>query len=98
MSSKWEALITEFGLQDNIWVKDLYDKRKMWATAHLRGKFFGGFRTTSRCEGLHYEFGRYVNGRTSLVDFLKHFFRWLNYMRYREVEADFKSVFGIPVL
>lgn len=23
---KWEALVTKFGLQDNIWVKDLYDK------------------------------------------------------------------------
>lgn len=28
-------------------VKDLYDKRMMWATAHIRGNFFAGFRTTS---------------------------------------------------
>ncbi|KAL4293447.1 hypothetical protein AHAS_Ahas18G0129000 [Arachis hypogaea] len=28
----------------------MYEKRHMWATAHIRGKFFEGFRTTSRCE------------------------------------------------
>lgn len=95
---KWEALVLEFGLEDNNWVKELYKKRKMWATAHVRGKFFAGFRTTSRCEGLHSVFGRYVNGRSSLVDFLKHYFRWIHYMRYREVEADFNSVFGEPVM
>lgn len=70
----------------------------MWATAYLRGNFFCGFWTTSRCEGLHSEFGRYVNGKTNLVDFLKHFFKWLKYMRQREVEADFKSVYGKPAL
>lgn len=28
----------------------------MWATAHIRRKFFAGFKITSRCEGLHSEF------------------------------------------
>lgn len=95
---KWEWMIAEFGLEDNNWVRELYAKRKMWATAHIRGKFFAGFRTTSRCESLHAEFGRYVNIHNNLMDFLKHFFRCLNYMRYKEVEADFESVHGEPVL
>lgn len=91
-------MIAEFGLEDNNWVRELYAKRKMWATTHIRGKFFAGFRTTSRCEYLHAEFGRYVNIHNNLMDFLKHFFRCLNYMRYKEVEADFESVHGEPVL
>lgn len=66
----------------------------MWSTAYIRGNFFAGFRTTSRCEGLHSKFRRYVNARTSLAHFIKHFYRWLHYMRYREVEADFSSLFG----
>lgn len=95
---KWEQMIAEFGLEDNTWVRELYVKRKMWATAHIRGKFFAGFRTTSRCESLHAEFGRYVNIHNNLMDFLQHFFRCLNYMRYKEVEADFESIHGEPVL
>lgn len=58
---KWERLVADFGLENNIWVKDLYEKRDMWATAHIRGNFFAGFRTTSRCEGLHSFIGKYVN-------------------------------------
>lgn len=95
---RWESLVAEFGLEDNSWVSDMYDKRKMWATAHIRGNFFGGFRTTSRCEGLHSEFGKYVNIRNNLVDFLRHFVRWLHYMRHREVEAEFTSMYGEPVI
>ncbi|RHN81800.1 putative transcription factor FAR family [Medicago truncatula] len=91
---KWEELVTEFGLEENPWMLEMYQKRKMWAAAHFRGKFFAGFRTTSRCEGLHSEFGKYVSALTNLHDFFQQFFRWLNYMRYREIEADFSSSHG----
>jgi len=57
----------------------------MWATADFCGNFFAGFRTTSRCEGLHFEFGNYVSVLSNLLDFLQQFFRSLNYMRYREI-------------
>ncbi|KAJ1427412.1 FAR1 DNA-binding domain [Sesbania bispinosa] len=73
--SKWEELVNEFHLQSNEWVRELYDKRKMWATAHIRGNFFAGFRTTSRCEGMHSQVGR-----------------------QREMEADFESIIGEPIL
>lgn len=63
-----------------------------------QGNFFAGFQTTSRCEGVNSEFGKYVNLRDHLLEFVRHFFRWLNYMRFREVEADFTSSFGEPVL
>jgi hypothetical protein len=95
---KWDELVTEFGLEENLWMSEMYTKRKMWATAHIRGKFFAGFRTTSRCEGLHSEFGKYVSVLTNLRDFLQQFFRWLNYMRYKEIQADFSSSFGEVVL
>ncbi|KAJ1386927.1 Zinc finger, PMZ-type [Sesbania bispinosa] len=46
---KWNEIITKFGLEENPWVVGLFEKRTMWSTTYLRGKFFGGFRTTSRC-------------------------------------------------
>jgi hypothetical protein len=96
--AKWQKMVYEFGLEDHKWVKEMYDKRHMWATAHIRGNFFAGFRTTSRCEGLYAQFGRYVNYQNNLLEFLNQFFRCLNYMRYSELEADFGSVHGEPVL
>ncbi|KAJ1378652.1 FAR1 DNA-binding domain [Sesbania bispinosa] len=72
---KWEELVSEFDLQSNQWVTELYEKRKMWAAIHIRGNFFAGFRTTSRCEGMHSQVGR-----------------------QKEVEGDFESIIGEPVL
>jgi hypothetical protein len=96
--AKWQKMVSDFGLEDHKWLKEMYEKRRMWATAHIRGKFFAGFRTTSRCEGLHAQFGRYVNYQNNLLEFLHQYFRCLNYMRYSELEADFGSVHGDPVL
>ena len=70
----------------------------MWATAHIRGKFFAGFRTTSRCEGLHSGFGKYVSVLSNLVDFLNQFFRWLNHLRHKEIQNDYESSYGETVL
>jgi len=95
---RWEKRVNEFGLEGHKWVRDIYGKRHMWATAHIRGNFFAGFRTTSRCEGLHAQFGRYVNYQNNLVEFLHQLFRCLNYMRYTELEADFGSIHGNPAL
>ena len=95
---KWAETVDSFGLHDNNWIKETYTKRKAWATTHIRGQFFAGFRTTSRCEGLHSEMGKFVHSRHNLEDFLLHYHRCLNFMRYREVQADFESDYGEPVL
>ncbi|XP_016164725.1 protein FAR1-RELATED SEQUENCE 5-like [Arachis ipaensis] len=44
----WNETVEEFGLQQNSWVKDMYEKKHMWSNAHIRGKFFAGLKTTSR--------------------------------------------------
>ncbi|XP_057452662.1 protein FAR1-RELATED SEQUENCE 4-like [Lotus japonicus] len=96
---KWDETVAKFGFQDKKWVKDMYDKRKMWATTYLRGKFFAGFRTTSRCEGLHFELGKYVHSRYNLRDFLDQYHICLNFMRFRELKDDCESIHGeaVPV-
>ncbi|MCI18556.1 protein FAR1-RELATED SEQUENCE 5-like, partial [Trifolium medium] len=33
---RWTKLVADFELEENSWVSDLYEKRKMWATAHIR--------------------------------------------------------------
>ncbi|XP_057418765.1 protein FAR1-RELATED SEQUENCE 5-like [Lotus japonicus] len=89
---------SDLNLEDDAWVQGMYEKRHMWATSLMRGKFFGGFRTTSRCEGMHSQIGRIVRSRNSLLEFVQYFERYVNYMRWREVDADYKSVVGDAVL
>ncbi|XP_034707042.1 protein FAR1-RELATED SEQUENCE 5-like [Vitis riparia] len=46
----WHEMVANLGLNENRWVTEIYGKRKRWAEAYLRGNFFGGMRTTQRCE------------------------------------------------
>ncbi|RYQ80112.1 hypothetical protein Ahy_Scaffold1g106737 isoform J [Arachis hypogaea] len=94
----WHYMVDALGLSDNQWVSDLYSRRRMWATAHIRGNFFGGFRTTSRCEGLHSMLGKFVQSRHNLRDFVEQFMRCISQMRSREAHSDLLSVVGEPVL
>ncbi|XP_057426105.1 protein FAR1-RELATED SEQUENCE 7-like [Lotus japonicus] len=69
----------------------------MWASNNLRGNFFGGFRTTSRCEGFHSELGKYVYSRQNLTDFLQQLTTCVKHMRYRELNDDCRSIHGVLV-
>ncbi|XP_057418941.1 protein FAR1-RELATED SEQUENCE 5-like [Lotus japonicus] len=91
---KWSEMVVECGVEDNEWVIDLYERKKMWCAAHMRGEFFAGFRTTSRVEGLHAQVGKFVNSWNNLTDFMHNFNRYLSYQRFRELEADFASLHG----
>jgi hypothetical protein len=94
----WNEMVNMSGLEDNSWIKEMHRKRKMWATAHIRGHFFAGIQTTSRCEAFHSHMGQFVHSKMNMTDFVKQFHRCVAYFRFREVEADFKSQYGQAVL
>ncbi|RYR69034.1 hypothetical protein Ahy_A03g015559 [Arachis hypogaea] len=94
---RWNNMVSELALQDNPWVCDLYARRHMWATAHIRGNFFGGFQTTSRCEGLHSMLGKFVRSQHNLKDFVERFFRCISQMRSREAFSDLQFTVGETV-
>ncbi|KAJ1402714.1 Zinc finger, PMZ-type [Sesbania bispinosa] len=95
---RWDATVTKYGLQEHPWVKKMFDSRSKWATAYFRGNFFAGFRTTSRCESLHAELGKYVHSRHNLTDFLHHYHRCLSHMRYKELADEFSCLHGEAVM
>ncbi|XP_015962294.1 protein FAR1-RELATED SEQUENCE 5-like [Arachis duranensis] len=94
----WNDAVEEFGLQQNSWVKDMYEKKHMWSNAHIRGKFFAGLKTTSRCEALNMQIGKFIHNGYNLREFIEHFQQYLEFMRRRLVVADYKSAYGEPVV
>lgn len=95
---KWGEMVRNFELEDNNWIRDMFQRKKMWATTYIRGNFFAGIRTTSRYEALHCHIGKFVHSRISLTDFVQQFHKCLTYFRFREVEFDFESNYGEVVL
>ncbi|KAJ1381169.1 Zinc finger, PMZ-type [Sesbania bispinosa] len=93
-----DDLVRRLGLGEHRWVQDVYAKRHSWAAAYIRGTFYAGLRTTSRCESLHAEMKRFIKSSYNLTDFIQHFDRLLNYMRHKELECDFDSCNGERVL
>lgn len=69
----WNEMVSKFGLQNNNWLMDLYERRKMWSITYIRGNFFVGIRTTLRCEALHSHIGQFVNSRITLWTLLCNF-------------------------
>ncbi|KAK7256065.1 hypothetical protein RIF29_29498 [Crotalaria pallida] len=69
----------------------------MWSASYIRGHFFAGFRTTSRCEALHAQLGKFIGYRNDLAELIQHFQRAINLMRNSEIEADFNSLKGVPM-
>ncbi|XP_072060439.1 protein FAR1-RELATED SEQUENCE 5-like [Arachis hypogaea] len=94
----WEAMVNECGVREVEWVKDLYTKKHAWATAYIRGRFFAGVRTTSRCESLHAKLGRFVESRYGVLEFVRNFQRCVDFLRDTEDELEFRSWYGTPVL
>ncbi|KAF1862467.1 hypothetical protein Lal_00027001 [Lupinus albus] len=56
----WEELIAKHGHHNNAWVAQIFDCRSIWVRSYIRGKFYTGLHTTSRCEGLHSQMGRWT--------------------------------------
>ncbi|CAN1141550.1 Protein FAR1-RELATED SEQUENCE 5 [Linum perenne] len=94
---QWQAFVENCGLQDDKWVREhLYDRRDAWAHTYLRSTFLTGITTTSRCEGINSQLGRYLHNRYNLFGFFTHFTRWMRDLREKEVKMDFESSYGLP--
>ncbi|KAG4909641.1 hypothetical protein JHK87_055757 [Glycine soja] len=89
----WVSMIKEFHLVQNNWLKELYEKRMMWATLDIRGCFFTG-RITSRCKAFHSHLGNFVNPQICLFEFVEQYQRCLCYFLSKEREVDYDSKYG----
>ncbi|XP_034697356.1 protein FAR1-RELATED SEQUENCE 5-like [Vitis riparia] len=94
----WHEMVANLGLNENRWVTEIYGKRKRWAEAYLRGNFFGGMRTTQRCESMNAYLNRFLKIRLRLYEFVQQFDRAIMRIRQNEAKAEFESNNSSPVL
>ncbi|ESR65514.1 hypothetical protein CICLE_v100102261mg, partial [Citrus x clementina] len=95
---KWVLMVQKHRVETNEWVKKVYEERKLWAEAYLKGNFFGGMRSTQRSEGMNAYLNHYVNRKLRLRDFVKQMDRLMDRQRESEGKDDFDSTDGCPIL
>ncbi|XP_030483329.2 protein FAR1-RELATED SEQUENCE 5-like [Cannabis sativa] len=93
---KWAALLAQFGLEENSWCRTKYNTRGQWAETFLRGVFYGGMRTTQRCESMNNVLKRFLLANYSLREFVSQITHAIGTMRHNEAAKDFKSMHTIP--
>ncbi|RYR38135.1 hypothetical protein Ahy_A09g043087 [Arachis hypogaea] len=94
----WASMVNSFRVKDMEWVETTYGIKDMWATTHMRGKFFAGLRTTSRCEALHLQVARFVKFGYSIKESLHHFRQWTDLLQNNEVGTDYYTSYGFPII
>ncbi|XP_010486114.1 PREDICTED: protein FAR1-RELATED SEQUENCE 7 isoform X1 [Camelina sativa] len=84
----WSALVNKYGLRENMWLREIYEKRENWVPAYLRASFFGGIPVNGTIEPFY---GTSLNSLTSLTEFISRYEQGLEQRREEERKEDFNS-------
>ncbi|XP_020889518.1 protein FAR1-RELATED SEQUENCE 7 isoform X3 [Arabidopsis lyrata subsp. lyrata] len=84
----WSALVNKYGLRDNMWLREIYEKRENWVPAFLRASFFGGIPVNGAFDPFY---STSLNSLTSLREFISRYEQGLEQRREEERKEDFNS-------
>ncbi|KAL4564249.1 hypothetical protein LXL04_028306 [Taraxacum kok-saghyz] len=90
---KWNALMEEFDLTSNKWLKDMYILRHKWIPAFFKDNPLSGLmRSTSRSEIENSFFKNYFSKHSTLTIFMFKFDAAMDKQRRIQSENDFNSI------
>uniref|UniRef100_A0A1J3EAU8 Protein FAR1-RELATED SEQUENCE n=1 Tax=Noccaea caerulescens TaxID=107243 RepID=A0A1J3EAU8_NOCCA len=84
----WSALVNNYGLRDNMWLREIYEKRVNWVPAYLRASFFGGIPVNGTYQPFYRDS---LNSVTSLREFVSRYEQGLEQRREEERKEDSNS-------
>ncbi|XP_042380308.1 protein FAR1-RELATED SEQUENCE 6-like [Zingiber officinale] len=97
--ANWMKMIEVFNLENNDWLKSLYEQRNRWIPVYVKDKFWAGMSTSQRSESMNAFFDEYVHSKTSLKQFVEQFDNALKKKIEKEKNLDFGSFNSmIPVI
>ena len=85
---KWNELLSEYKLEENKWMENLYDLRKKWAAVY-RDSFTADMNSTQRSEGMNNVFKKRFRRRLGLSELLAECEKVSASLRENELDADF---------
>ncbi|XP_009767065.1 protein FAR-RED IMPAIRED RESPONSE 1 isoform X1 [Nicotiana sylvestris] len=95
---RWWKMVSRFELQENEWIHTLYEERRKWVPAYMRGSFFAGMSTAQRSESISSFFDKYIHKKISLKEFMRQYGMILQNRYEEEAVADFEILQKHPAL
>ncbi|KAL7586673.1 hypothetical protein Lser_V15G37967 [Lactuca serriola] len=94
-----DALMVKYKLQDNKWMKDMFDLRSSWIPAYFKDVPMSGLmRTTSRSESENSAFNRVSHHGYTLNNFMNAFEYVMERKRNNQIKFDFDTSTIIPII
>ncbi|CAN4123347.1 unnamed protein product [Withania somnifera] len=95
---RWWKMVSRFELQENEWIHTLYENRKKWVPAYMRGSFLAGMSTAQQSESISSFFDKYIHKKISLKEFMRQYGMILQNRYEEEAVADFDTLHKQPAL
>ncbi|XP_042979987.1 protein FAR1-RELATED SEQUENCE 5-like [Carya illinoinensis] len=83
--------MVKYGLVDNDWLQNLYNRWEKWVPTYLRTTFCAGMSTTQKSESLKKFFKDYVRSSTMVSDFVHQYEKTLDARYFKEKEKDVRT-------
>ncbi|KAL8472696.1 hypothetical protein ACS0TY_029786 [Phlomoides rotata] len=86
---KWAGFLVKFHLENNVWLRELYDARQKWLLVYLHHTFWVGMMSTQRSEGMHAYFDEFVHSRSTFKQFMEQYVMTIGNKIQKECLVDF---------
>ncbi|KAL8508086.1 hypothetical protein ACS0TY_018585 [Phlomoides rotata] len=88
---KWAGFLVKYRLENNEWLRGLYNERQRWVTVYLHHTFWTGMISTQRSEGMHVYFDDFVHLKSTLKQFVEQYDVSIGNKIQKKFQADFPS-------
>ncbi|CAL1385904.1 unnamed protein product [Linum trigynum] len=95
---RWWKMVSRFELQEDEWIRNLYDDRKRWVPTYVGDTFLAGLSATQRSETINYFLDKYISRKMTLKEFMKQYGTILQNRYEEESIADFDTLHKLPAL
>ncbi|XVF50778.1 hypothetical protein PTKIN_Ptkin04bG0130800 [Pterospermum kingtungense] len=84
----WEAMLDNYNLKQNEWLRWMYREREKWAVVYGRNTFFIDMKRSHLGESLSNKLRSFLNSDQDVLQFFKHFQRVVDEQHCKEIEAN----------
>ena len=91
-------MLDKHGLQENNWLKFIFEVRGKWAMVYGRNHFCANIMTTQLSESFNSRLRHYLKSTNNVLEFFSHFERLLEDLHHNELNSSYDMSQRLPVL